>query len=208
MSVQRNLNVPISVSVLSSGSAVEGGTGGNGQPKAEPAPDQPDDNGGAFVPDDPAYRFDPAFTGLDTLALWDRQIGKIQPAQRLLAQNALIRLHNWCRRSPRELQAWVEHVARDQDARKWWGAGKSPSTWMRTHDADSGEQLWQKIRAHWLAAGGRLEAARRPKRDLGPPPEPDAACDCRRGWREDAEGQTVTCRTCDLGKFLTAGGRL
>jgi len=168
----------------------------------------------AFTPDDPDYAFDPAFTGRELLDWWRQNIGAIQ--QGLNAENALRQLHSFCRRSPRELEAMIRHVAKDRDARKWWGIGRSPATWLRTKDTESGEQQWQVIRAHWLAAGGKLPrteptpaevAARSAYQPIPAPPPWDPTCPglgrgCHRGHVRDANNTRVPCPECELGEWM------
>jgi hypothetical protein len=192
------------------GAAVPTATPGNGKasaPVVSADPPAPEDDGGpAWEPDDPQYRLVPEYAGAEHLAQWQAKIGKVQSRDHLMSLHTLHRLHVHCRRSLRELTAYIDHVATDADARKWWGAGKSPAGWL--NGRDGGEPTWRKVRAHWIAAGGEL--AQRTIRAIDPGPDPgvDPNCDCRRGWREDkAKGAMGFCTKCARGKWLKAGGR-
>lgn len=166
---------------------------------------KPENNDGLYTPDDPLYKFDPRYDASVDLDYWQKTIGKIQPAQLILASNTLTRLHNFCRRSKREIRALIKFVGTDKDAKRFWGKpGSSPLGWLRS--TDGGEPTWIKIRAAWLAAGGSLPMARQSK--LGPAPAIDYDCGCRRGWIENDKQETQPCPKCDFGKWLLAGGRL
>lgn len=163
-------------------------------------PTDPEDNGGEYAPE-PGYEFDPTYQGAEELEYWQKRIGRIQPAQLAFAQSSLMRLHNWCRLSKAEIHALVEHVANDEEARGWWGVGASPANWMETQMGKS-EPLWIRVRKDWLRKGGHVPST--PAVDtLGPAPAPDPNCSCRRGWVED-----TPCRSCELGKWLSRGGRV
>jgi hypothetical protein len=166
-----------------------------------------------FLPDDPAYQFDPAYDGRQDLELWAAKVGPIPPAQQIMASVALVRLHGYCKRSVRELQALIEHVGSDPKAKRFWGSPKSPAGWLKTRD--DGIQTWQLIRKHWERAGGhfpRVEPTpaevldRTQYQPLPPMPAWDPACvglgrGCRYGWVRDANNLRVPCPTCALGRW-------
>ena len=169
------------------------------------------DDADQWAPDDPAYQplsqADAEHAAERLLALWEKRVGKVQPADHLGSLHAFTRLHTHCKRSVAELRGWVEHVAENKDAAKWWGRPKSPRTWLRAEDG--GDRRWQKIHKHWLDNGGGYTAPRivgsKAKREPEPAPDPD--CGCRLGWVRDAAQQWQWCPKCALGKWLAAGGR-
>jgi len=166
----------------------------------EPTPATEPDDADSWEPDDPAYRLDDQYTGHDELALWEQCLGKIPPRYRLMAENALVRLHRHCRRTAREIRAWIEFIAADKDARAWWGDGKTPAFWLRS--VDGTEPTWRKIRAKWLASGHSLPST---DRIQTPKPPRDPTCDCRGGFRHTEHGIEY-CQKCALGRWIAAGG--
>lgn len=162
--------------------------------------------------DDPAYQaLDQAGSeraATELLALWERKVGKVG-GQGVMAHHALVTLHLKCRRSWTELRGWVEFIATDDDAKGWWGTGRSPATWLRRTDGI--EPTWCKIRAHWLKSiGGKYPAARKVLQlniPPGPAPAVDPACDCRRGFIT-VDGHREGCPKCTRGQHIRAGGRL
>jgi hypothetical protein len=202
-------------------SVSDGGGGKATTPQtAAPAPARVDEPGNgshpvdgdlpAYFPDDPTYAFDPQWRAEVELRRWGELMGtpfgKWGGGREIEAQRVLQQLHREKKLSVRQIAALIEHVWKDEFARGNWGTRKTPATWLEYRGA---EQLWEKIRASADKAGVYgFRAAPKLKRDLGPKPDPDKECGCRRGWVEDDQGQTVTCRVCALGKWFTAGGRL
>lgn len=174
-----------------------------------PAPE--DDDGPAWEANDPAYRLVPEYAGAEHLAQWQSKIGPIPARYHLECLNTFVRLHTHCHRSLRELTALVDHVATNADARKFWGAGKTPGRWLTSRDG--GEPTWRRVLASWLDGRkefplGRSEAAAVQLRiPPGHAPAADPACDCRNGWIMP-NGNREGCPKCARGKHIRAGGRL
>lgn len=163
-----------------------------------------------WEPDDPDYELVPTYTGQEHLELWQARLGKIQPRDHLNSLHTLQRLHCHCKRSLRELTSLIEHVAAHKFARDAWGTGRSPAGWLYSRNGD--EPIWRKVRANWLAAGGkfpRLELAREEVlarssyQPVPPPPAWDPACQCYRGrLRVDGQRTRQPCPDCALGAWV------
>lgn len=217
-SVEQKPNEPVSVSVLPVSTAVlhpparvDVGPVAPGNGSADPPTplSAADSDASDYEPDDPTYKLDLDWHAEKELAYWQKHLGKIPGGQMVYAQNALERLHTYCKLSLRQVQALVKLCVTDADARGWWGTGKSPATWLDNRTGT--EPLWIRIRAHALKVGAYPSGApaktiRAP--DPGPDPGVDRSCDCRRGWINDQKrGCLDFCRKCARGKWLKAGGR-